>query len=168
MYIPANPVLKGLYCLAVLSAVLPIELLSGSSWVAFGVRGDMIFGTSGIWRLLLLAVAVYRIVQVARSKIALGVFPSTPFVSGLRWVGIVCMAIGVLGALGMVFVEPLALAKYGKPGEAGIAFYVTSLQLYPFLIAGAPGVLLFELSRILGFENKLEDQMKRQESKGSE
>ena len=67
------------------------------------------------------------------------------------------MTLGCIGSIAIVFNKQLALAFFGKPGDAGVAFFAMGMYLYFLASAGLPGVLIFELSRLLGFEANLRD-----------
>jgi hypothetical protein len=149
MNIQASTGLRSLYCLALLSAVF--------SSSGFGVSGWVLLTTAGGWLpkgMLIFAVlaALYRMAMVVKEKNTLNAVGATGFLAVLRKIGLFMMALGVIGSLVIIFTKPLALGIFGQPGEAGVAFYVVGT--FAFLVAslGMPGIVVFEASRLFGFE----------------
>jgi hypothetical protein len=59
-------------------------------------------------------------------------------------------------------IKNAALARiygfFGKPGDAGVAFFVVGIVIYLISSAGLAGLLMFEASRLFGFEVRLKDE----------
>jgi len=65
------------------------------------------------------------------------------------------MSIGLIGSLTIFFIKPLALGIFGKPGDGGVAFFVVGVLVYFISSSGLLGLLMFEASRLFGFEAQL-------------
>ncbi len=153
----ASRSLKWLYCLILIVIIFPSGMLGASGWVGFATGGGLF--TGGIVGLaILLAIFIYRIVLVVRSPHTLDAYVTSTPVKVLRNFGIVLMVIGLIGSLAVFFIRPLALGIFGKPGDAGVAFFVMGILLYVISSAGLAGLLVFEASRLFGFEAKLKDE----------
>ena len=68
----------------------------------------------------------------------------------LRGMGILLMIVGSSAALLIVFIRPLTLAIFGRPGDGGVAYFVVGVFLYVISLAGWLGIILFEASRFTG------------------
>ena len=141
--------LKWLYCLALVSSVIP-ALSSG--WVALAM------GAVGLFQLPLLIVYVYRIQMVVRHPATLDAFVSNWRLAALRKLGIALMLLGAIAAFAMPFSSYLAVSIFGSMGPSGVAAFVVGVWLAMASSAGFFGVVCFELSRLLGFEAMLRPQ----------
>ena len=110
----------------------------------------------GMLLFLIAIIAAYgwRISVVVRHRGTLDAFVTSKALLILRRLGIFMMAVGLTGSLALLFVKTLTLALLGKPGDAGIGYYVVSLGLYVIGSAGMSGLGIFEMSRLFGFESK--------------
>ncbi len=72
------------------------------------------------------------------------------------------MAIGLIGSFTIFFIKPLALGIFGKPGDSGVAFFVVGVLAYLISSSGLMGLLMFEASRLFGFEARIKDEYKRE------
>ena len=155
--------LKWLYCLTLIAAIFPSGLFGAAGWVGLATGGGMLGG--GIFVLvILLAIFIYRIVLVARSPHTLDAYITSTPVKLLRYLGIFLMVIGLIGSFAIFFIRPLALGVFGKPGDSGVAFFVMSIFIYLISSAGLMGLLMFEASRLFGFEAQLKDEQSNQQS----
>ena len=145
----ASNSLKWLYCLTLAAMIFPVGLSGGSGWIGMATGGGLLGGVPFL-PLLLVGWAVYRIVQVVRSPNALDVYVSGDFVKLLRGMGILLMIVGSSAALLIVFIRPLTLAIFGRPGDGGVAYFVVGVFLYVISLAGWLGIILFEASRSTG------------------
>lgn len=150
----ANQKLKWLYCLALIGAILP-GFLAASSWVGLAM------GWVGIFQLPLLFIYGYRILLVMRHPTTLDAFVPTSWHAVLRKLGIGLMLLGTLAAFGMAFSGPLAQMIFGSRGPNGIAAFVVAMWFALASGAGVFGVICFEISRLLGFEDMLRPQGSR-------
>jgi hypothetical protein len=144
---------RAVYVLALLSSAIPAPT---SGWVKLAL------GT-GAWRspLALVALAtfallIWRIVVVVRYRDRL----DAPIGHrGLRWcraAAVALMATGVASYVLQWFMFPFARAIFPRSGDSGIAFVVAGMWLAA--LATPLGVLLFEASRLLGFERWYREQ----------
>lgn len=104
------------------------------------------------------AIFLYRIVKVVRKPHTLDAHITSKRILLLRRFGIVLMVLGVVGSLAIFFVKTISLGIFSKPGDSGIAFFVTGIFVYLVSSVGLPGLLIFEASRLFGFEAKLADE----------
>jgi hypothetical protein len=153
----ASRSLKWLYCLILIVTIFPSGLLGASGWVGLATGGG-IFSGGLVALAILLAIFIYRIVLVARSPHTLDAYITSTPVKLLRNLGIFLMVIGLIGSFAVFFIRPLALGMFGKPGDAGAAFFVVGIVLYVISSAGLAGLLMFEASRLFGFEARLKDE----------
>jgi hypothetical protein len=154
MYSEPSVLLRALYCLAVLSAIYPSGM---SGWVAATLGG-----APSLYRiptLLFAALGLWRIYAVARHRHTLGsyVFPGPLKV--LRVVGIVGLVIGTLYLVLRIGVAPIvrSLNEVGDSSTRGIAGYVAGVYVALLQTVVTPGIIVFELSRLLGFERYTHD-----------
>jgi hypothetical protein len=155
----ASRSLKWLYCLTLIAAIIPSGLLGAAGWVGLATGGGLF--RWGIFAVtILLAIFIGRIVLVIRSPFTLDAYITSTPVRLLRLLGILLMAIGLIGSFAIFFIRPLALALFGGPGDGGVVFFVMSLMFYFISSAGLSGLLMFEASRLLGFEASLSDECK--------
>lgn len=155
----ASRSLKWLYCLTLIAAIFPSGLFGAAGWVGLATGGGIFSG--GIVALaILLTIFICRIVLVVRSPHTLDAYITSTPVRLLRNLGIVLMVIGLIGSFAIFFIRPLALGIFGKPGDAGVAFFVMGVIIYVISSAGLSGLLMFESSRLFGFEARLKDECK--------
>jgi hypothetical protein len=118
--------------------------------MTMGRTGTVLF----VGPILLLLLGAYRIFSVAKDKNLL----NCPVLSGvprvMRVLGILAMVLGAIAALAWPFIKPIALAIFGKPGDSGVAFYVVGVYLAIAKGFAPLGVVLFEASRLMGFESE--------------
>jgi hypothetical protein len=153
----ASRSLKWLYCLTLIAAIFPSGLMGAAGWVGLATGGGMFSG--GIFALVIfLVLFIYRIVLVTRNPHTLDSFVSSTPIKVLRNLGGFLMVIGLIGSFAIFFIRPLALGIFGKPGDAGVAFFVVSIVLNLISSAGLSGLLMFEASRLLGFEARHKDE----------
>lgn len=151
--------LKWLYCLTLIAAIFPSGLFGATGWVGLATGGGML--RAGIFALaILLAIFIYRIVLVVRSPHTLDAYITSTPVKLLRYLGIFLMVAGLIGSFAIFFIRPLTLGIFGQPGDSGVAFFVMGVMLYLISSAGLAGLLMFEASRLFGFEARLKDESK--------
>lgn len=155
----ASPFIRWLYCLTLLEIVLrrgflavypAFSILSGFGILA-GRRGLWLpIVGQAVWWLLILAAAVYRVVNVARFPHALDVPLSGRLVRTLRTASIFIMGVGFSSVLLTFLIKPLTLLIFRDPGPNGIGFFVVGALLSVFSFADWAGLMAFELSRLIG------------------
>jgi len=153
----ASRTLKWLYCLTLIAAIFPSGIYGAAGWVGLATGGSMLSG--GIVVLvILLAIFICRIILVVRRPHTLDAYITSTPIKLLRYLGIFLMAAGLLGSFAIFFIKPLALGIFGKPGDGGVAFFVVGVFAYLISSAGLLGLLIFEASRLFGFEAQIEDE----------
>jgi len=155
----ASRSLKWLYCLTLVAAIFPVGLFGAAGWVGLATGGGLLSG--GIIALsILLAIFIYRIALVVRNPHTLDAYITGTRIKLLRYLAIFLMAIGLIGSFAIFFIKPLALGVFGKPGDSGVAFFVMGMLIYLISSGGILGLLMFETSRLFGFEARLNDESK--------
>jgi hypothetical protein len=149
----ASWLLKGVYSLTILSAVLPIGL-SASGWVAATLGGsNSLFGVLPVLGpLVFLLVGLYRIWTVARLSGTLNSYETSGVPKMLRSIGIVALYVGALVAIANWVARPVIRMLVTSPSESGVEFYVVGVYLAVAAGIGTLGLVFFELSRLLSFE----------------
>lgn len=159
----ASRSLKWLYCLTLITAIFPSGLFGTAGWVGLATGGGLFSG--GIIAVaILLGIFIYRIVLVARNPHTLDAYITSTRIKLMRYLGIFLMTIGLLGSFTIFFIKPLALGIFGKPGDGGVAFFVVGTFVYLLSSAGLLGLLMFEASRLFGFEDQLKDEQPSQQT----
>ena len=157
----ASSSLKWLYCLTLIAAIFPSGLLGAASWVGLATGGGLLSG--GIVAVAILLVLFgYRIVLVVRGPHTLDAYIASTRIKLLRNFGIFLMAIGLIGSFTIFFIKPLALGIFGKPVDSGVAFFVVGVFAYLISSSGLMGLLMFEASRLFGFEARIKDECTRE------
>lgn len=146
--------LKWLYCLTLITVIFPSGMYGAASWAGLATGGGLF---SRGMLLLLIVPIVYRIVLVARDPDKLTAYVSSTRIKILRNLAIFFMATGLIGSFAIFFIQPLALSIFGKPGDSGVAFFVVGIFIYLLSSAGLLGLLMFEASRLFGFEAQLKE-----------
>jgi len=146
----ASATVKWAYCLVLFFAVIPLGL-AGSSWVALA-RG----GVAGAWPVIgilpLLVLAVYRIYLVVRVPGTLRSFPPTGFARALRVLGVVGLFLGAAVSIANLAAGPLMRALITTRTDSGVEYFVVGLYLSMLSGIGTFGLLCYELSRLVAFE----------------
>ncbi len=163
MKIEASRSLKWLYCLTLISVIFPSGLFGGASWVGLATGGGIFSGGIFVAGILLI-IFIYRVVLIVRSPHTLDAYITSTRLKLLRYSGILLMVIGLIGAFAIFFIKPLALGIFGHPGDSGVAFFVMGVMIYLISSAGLLGLLIFEASRLFGFEARLKDESKFSDS----
>lgn len=156
MYHEASTLVRWTYCLAVLSAILPFGM---SGWVAATLGGSPMQSFSFIGPILFLILGAWRIFLVARHRSTLNAFVLGGVMKFMRTLGIAGMAVGVLYLVLRLSAGPLTRAIFRSRSENGVEFYVVGVYLAVLGSLAPLGIILFEFSRLLGFEqrDKLEE-----------
>jgi hypothetical protein len=149
--------LKWVYSIVVLSAVVPVGVAS-SSWVAMARGGGgALAGLPYLGPLLLLLLGLYRTYLVARVPGTLASYPAAGFAGVLRRFGVFALYFGAAVGLLNLSAGPLMKLLMTPRTESGAEFFVVGVYLSFLGGVGVLGLVLFELSRIVGFE-KHEEQ----------
>lgn len=151
--------LKWLYCLTLIAAIIPSGLFGAAGWVGLATGGGILSG--GMLSVVtLLAIFICRAVLVMRNPHTLDAYITSMPVKLLRYLGIFLMVVGLIGSFALFFIKPLALGIFGSPGDSGVAFFVVGVMIYLISSAGLSGFLIFEASRLFGFEAKYKEESK--------
>ena len=156
----ASNSLKWVYSIVVLSTVVPLGLAS-SGWVAMARGGGVFAGLPYLGPLLFLLLGLYRTYLVARVPGTLASYPATGFASVLRKLGLIALYFGAAVSLLNLAAGPLMKLLMTTRTESGAEFFVVGLYLSILGGIGVLGLLLFELSRIVGFESHKEQHDER-------
>lgn len=152
----ASKSLKWLYCLTLISVIFPVGIFGAAGWVGLATGGGLLRG--GISAVAIIsAILIYRIVLVARHPHTLDAYIASTRIKLMRYLAIFLMSLGVLGSLAIFFIQSLELGMFGKPGDSGVAYFVVGMFVYILSSAGLLGLLMFEASRLFGFEYQLKD-----------
>lgn len=151
MYREASLSLRILYCVAVLSAVVPYGM---SGWVA-ATLGQ--YRPSGIFQVVPLAVTalgLWRIYFVVRYHETLGAYVFDGAIGFTRFLGVIGMVVAALYLIVQLGYRPLMLSMEGGADASvqGIGGYVVGVYLAMFGSVASLGLWIFEASRMLGFE----------------
>lgn len=145
----ASGATRAVYCLAlvafVISSVKPVW-----SWIGHAL-GQGLIAMAGPSLFFVLAAAItYRIYEVVRYPQALRARP--PHLAGwlLRGLAWVVMVAGIVGLLGMFFIQPLASMVFASSRDAGLEFFVVGVYASTLASSGWVGCLMFEISRFIG------------------
>ena len=144
---------KIIYCLVLLSSVLPIGLVS-SGWVGLAVGSGTLVPFVG--PIVFLVIGLYRVYIVARVTTTLNAPTAVGFIAAMRRMGIFCLYIGAIHLLLGFVARPLVRALVGVRTENGAEYFVAGVYLSLLAGIGTLGLLLFEFSRLLAFERATE------------
>lgn len=104
--------------------------------------------------LLFLALGLYRIYSVARTPGTLSTSRVAGFPLLLRRVGTFALYVGAIVAIVGWLAGPLMKLLMTHRTESGAEFFVVGLYLSMSSGIGLLGLVLFELSRLIGFERQ--------------
>ena len=143
--------LRAAYCLVLLGFIIPVAL-STALWPQLAQGQWRFAGVSFMLTLIMAAVAACRIYLVVRSPTAL----CSPRLSGgaafVRKLGILLIFIGLVATILEWVAGPLMRTYFSSRSESGVEFFVVAFILGMVKMTGTSGLILFELSRLLGFE----------------
>lgn len=165
MYVRASKWPKVLYCACLVATMFPSGLSAASGWIGLAIGGGWVAAAGGSGLLIVLAVVICRVVTVVKLRPSLDAFVTARPQRVLRVIGIAGMAVGIVGELANFLAQPIALGLFGRPGDANVAYFVVGLYATLVSSVALPALLLFELSRMIGFEANLHERLKRMETK---
>jgi hypothetical protein len=155
MVLRCSPVTRVAYVMCLLGPFIPYGL-SKSGWVGLTL-GQGQGGWLQVVTMLSLFFIVIRSWQVLSSAGRLDAFRASQIVFVLRVLGLLVMYAGALTVLVSIFGRWLVPLIFKGQSEDGIEFYVVGVYLALAMSAGSSGVMLFEFSRMLGFERHMRD-----------
>jgi hypothetical protein len=151
----ASKTIRWIYCLALLGAILPFGM---SGWVAATLGpSPTLFALPYLGPVLFLAFGVWRIYGVARDPDLLDTYGQSRLLKILRGFGIFLMVLAVLSLVLRFSAGPIVRSFVPQRSENGIEYYIFGVYLGILAGTGASGIVLFELSRLLGFERHVRD-----------
>jgi len=157
---------KFTYCATILSILLPFGL-AGSSWVRMTVGGGLAL-IPIIGPLLMLAAGLTRCAQVwIRPSLLDG-----PVVAGylrpIQMAGISLIYAGALIGVASWLSAPIAKMFIKDAGPNGILYYAIGVYLALLNSLGALGLIIFEATRLAGFEKIFSQNTHQVDSPASE
>lgn len=123
-----------------------------SGWVQMAIGGSWLMSLLALTAMLVIAVAVGRAVQVLRRRDRLDAPVAAGWITLLRRAGLLLLALGIVTALLQLLMVPIVRAIVPRGSDNGIEFFIAGLALAAGSGFAPSGLLLFELSRLLGFE----------------
>ena len=130
-----------------------------SGWVGLATGGSPVLLLFGLGGTVMSIVAIGRAMQVT---LGAGVLDAPLAQRGsIHWcrrIGLCLMAAGVLAELPRLLLVPITRAIFGPPSGNGIEYFIMGVAMAAFSGLAPTGVLLFELSRMLGFERWLRQE----------
>jgi hypothetical protein len=154
MLIQASNSIKWLYCLTLAATIFPTAFMGASNWNALATGGGLLsFGFLSL--ILWVAVFGYRILQVARHSTTLDAYVASKSLTILRRLGLLLMVFGLIGVIAQFFTPQIMATLFASPGPNGIGLFVVRLYVYFIASGGLLGLGLFEVTRLLGFEQTL-------------
>lgn len=151
MYYSTSSSLKWAYVLVVLSSVIPVGL-ARSGWVGMATGGGAFGGVPFVGPILFLVIGLYRVVSIIRETSTLDSHEISGLALVLRKVGIVGIYIGAVVAVLQLVTGPLMKILMTHKTESGAEYFVVGVYLALAGGFGVMGLVVFEFSRLLGFE----------------
>jgi len=139
--------LKWLYSLTSVAMIYPAGVMGASGWVGMATGGGVL-GNAPFVELVIVCGLIFRVIQVVFRANALDVYVGGAFVKLLRVSAMFLMGTGLLAVTLMLFVKPLTSAILGQSDD-GVTFFAVGVYLYFFSLIGFPGLILFEIARML-------------------
>ena len=146
--IQANKYIRPLYCLSLIALLLP-SLQSG--WVSLTVGFHPL--QLGIWfHLALLLFVIYRIYNVIRLPQIFSFIPPKRSLKIANQIGLGLMLLGLLITIAkyLGLISLLFISKYAQ--ASSLYFYIGGFYFALLADILPAGIMVFELSRLLGFE----------------
>ena len=145
--------IKWAYSLVVLSAVIPIGLAS-SGWVGLATGGSSL-GVPFVGPIAILIIGLYRVFIVAKVPGTLDAPEIFGFGKVLRKIGTFLLYIGAVVGLFNLVSRPLLHALPSQYTSGAPVFFIVGVYLSLLGGLGLLGLISFELSRLLGFEQNI-------------
>jgi hypothetical protein len=156
MYIRAPSYLKWSYVMVVLSAILPIGL-ANSGWVSLATGGPSLGGRL-FWSIAIIAIGLYRVFLVLKLPGTLDAPEMKGFCKVVRKIGVFLLVLGAfIGGVNIISIPVLLAVEFRHTSDAPV-FFIVGVLLSKFIGLGLLGLTMFELSRLLGFEQHARQQ----------
>jgi len=139
-----------MYCLVLLGAVLPFGI-AATGWVALA-KPSSIALLPFVGPALFIVLGLYRVFVVMRNASTLSSPEANGIASYMRPIGVFLLYIGaVLTVLGWL-AGPLMHTLVRSHTDSGAGFFLVGVYFALLAPIGTIGLILFELSRLRGFE----------------
>jgi len=153
---PTSSILKIAYCLVLLAAILPFGLAK-SGWVGLAMGGAGMGFIPFLGPLVFLVLGLYRVYLVARVPGVLDAPEATGFGAFLRAAGKICLYLGMVASVLGWVAGPLMRVFMTSRSDSGAEFFVVGFYLAMAAGIGMLGLLSFEFSRLLAFEQSAQE-----------
>lgn len=144
---------RAAYCITLLGAILPIGL-GKSGWVALATGPSLAGSIPMLGPILFLVVGLYRVYGVVRTPGTLDATPATGFIAFLRRAGLLFLYVGAIAVVLGWAAGPLVHSLLRSRTENGVEFFVIGLIVAMLSQIGIIGLVLYEFSRLRGFEQR--------------
>ena len=141
------------YCVVLLGAILPVGIAK-FGWVALATGSSLAGSFPYIGPILFLIIGFYRIYVVALTPSTLNAIPISGFISFLRAAGIFLLYVGAVATILGWLAGPLMQLFMKSRTESGAEFFFVGVIAALVGRVGVFGLILFELSRLRGFERE--------------
>jgi len=157
--------LRVLYCLAIIVAMAPVLLMASAGLPFLSSRalvtgGGAVLLLTGLRPLVVLVVAALRLYAVVRHRGTLDAYV-TGSLGALRRLGIWAMVIGTIIPVGVVATGVILSSIYKDEQHSGLLAFIGGVYGFQLSGIGVAGLVLFELSRLLGFEARMREDRRR-------
>lgn len=132
-----------IYCLALIAPIGPTAAFQGSAWIALNTSGS----AWPTYRIVAVLLMLARFVFVMVRPRALRAYAAARL---FRSLSIAAMMVGVILAVGSFFARPLTLWLFGTSDPAGWGPLAITMVLTHGAHLATLGVLVFELTRVIG------------------
>ena len=142
-----------MYCLVLLGAVLPIGI-AATGWVGLAKPGSIAL-VPFIGPILFLLLGLYRVFVVMRNASSLDSPEANGIASYMRPIGVLLLYVGAIFTVLGWIARPLMHASVQSHTGSGIEFFMVGVYFALLGPIGTIGLVLFELSRLRGFEQHI-------------
>jgi len=144
----AAPSVRLIYCLTIAGA---LYASAGMIWSQLP-HSSLRFLWPIVGTLWTIAIGLWRLFMVASSSTRLDAPEYGGAIRALRILGIIGLSLSALGFVIRLVYRPILHAIITRPSDDGVEYFVFGLFLQMALAVSPPGILLFELSRLMAFE----------------
>jgi hypothetical protein len=152
---PAPPWTRVIYLASLLAVLAPLALSGG-----LGMAGmSSVLAVSALMPALIVAVGIWRAVQVIRDRWRLASPPMVRWHRLARTLALWLMSLGAIVLVLRLLATPITRAVLGGARtESGAEFFVVGMVLTLFAGLAPVGLLLFEFTRLSAFEQAAREQ----------
>ncbi len=123
-----------------------------SGWVGMATGGSWLVSLFAFTGIVVLVVALARAIQVLRRKACLDAPVAPGLILWCRRIGLALINVGIASAMLQLLMPLIVRAVVTRQSGSGIELFVAGIGLAAFGGFAPCGMLLFEVSRTLGFE----------------